>query len=135
VAEDRYGIAELAELGGVSRRTVRYYIQERLLPPPLGVGRGRHYGQDHLDRLVAVKAMQEKGASLGEIRRVLSGGRPAPGGPVPHVPRTPWMRLSLMPGLELHVSSALRLPAPGRLEELAETCRGYFRLEGGVEEE
>jgi DNA-binding transcriptional MerR regulator len=37
----RYGIDELAELGGVSRRTVRYYVQEQLLPPPLGVGAGR----------------------------------------------------------------------------------------------
>lgn len=33
----------MAELGGVSRRTVRYYVQEGLLSAPLGVGRGRHY--------------------------------------------------------------------------------------------
>ena len=32
-----YSIVELAELGGVSRRTVRYYVQESLLPS-LGVG-------------------------------------------------------------------------------------------------
>ena len=60
----RYGIDELAELGGVSRRTVRYYVQERLLPPPLGVGRGRHYGRAHLDALLRVKSMQEAGLTL-----------------------------------------------------------------------
>jgi hypothetical protein len=34
--EPRYGIDELAERGGVSRRTVRYYVQRGLLPtqPP-----------------------------------------------------------------------------------------------------
>ena len=33
--EGRYDIDELADLGGVSRRTVRYYVQEGLLPAPL----------------------------------------------------------------------------------------------------
>ena len=40
-SEPRYGIAELAEAGGVTRRTVRYYVREELLPAPLGVGK-RH---------------------------------------------------------------------------------------------
>ena len=65
----RYAIGDLAELGGVSRRTVRYYVQENLLPAPLGVGRGNHYGPAHLDRLLQVKALQEAGRSLEEIRR------------------------------------------------------------------
>ncbi len=59
-----YGIAELADLGGVSRRTVRYYVQEGLLPAPLGVGRGRHYGPAHLAQLLRVKALQEEDRSL-----------------------------------------------------------------------
>src|SRR6266404_5771758 len=70
-----YSIVELAELGGVSRRTVRYYVQESLLPPPLGVGRGRHYGSEHLARLLAVKAMQEQGMTLEEIRDAGSAGK------------------------------------------------------------
>jgi len=40
MADERYSVGELADLGGVSRRTVRYYVQEGLLPTPLGVGRG-----------------------------------------------------------------------------------------------
>ena len=113
----QYGIGELAELGGVSRRTVRYYIQEELLPPPLGVGRGRHYGQEHLEQLLRVKAMQEQGSPLSEIRRLVSGGRmtaairPA----LEAVRRTPWTRIELAPGIELNVASCIRLPPPGRL--------------------
>src|SRR4029450_5566499 len=82
----RYAIGDLADLGGVSRRTVRYYVQEGLLPPPLGVGRGNHYGPDHLDRLLRVKELQERGRSLDEIRRVLDRGEPRPAGGRPRSP-------------------------------------------------
>ena len=71
----RYAIGDLARLAGVSRRTVRYYVQEGLIPPPLGVGRGNHYGPEHLDRILHVKAMQEAGRTLGEIRDTAAGAR------------------------------------------------------------
>ena len=77
VDDQRYAIGDLASLGGVSRRTVRYYVQEDLLPPPFGVGRGNHYGQEHLDQLRRVKALQEAGHTLDEIRRALVDGMPA----------------------------------------------------------
>src|SRR5262245_7516590 len=128
-SEARYGIEELSDLGGVSRRTVRFYIQEGLLPTPLGVGRGRHYGEEHLRRLVRVREMQEQGLTLAEIHEKLAGGRsPAAGASAaPKPSRSAWVRLELAPGLELHVASDLRLPPPGRLAELADWCREWFR--------
>jgi DNA-binding transcriptional MerR regulator len=124
------GVAELADLGGVSRRTVRYYVQEGLLPPPRGVGRGRHYGPEHLKRLLEVKALQEQGRSLLEIREVMEGGGRARGRnapPAPPPPRAHFVRLEVLPGVELNVSSAYRVPSPGRLAELAEWCRAHLR--------
>jgi len=124
----RYAVGELAELGGVSRRTVRYYVQEGLLPAPLGVGRGRHYGPQHFERLLQVKAWQEQGKLLEEIRRLLSQGRQAAEAPpLPEVARGVWTRVEFAPGLELHVSGDQRLPSPGKLAELAEWCRREFR--------
>lgn len=125
----RYAIGDLARLGGVSRRTVRYYVQERLIPPPFGVGRGNHYGPEHLERLLRVKALQEAGRTLDEIR----GASPAtdvatPGratGPI-HVERSLWRRLSLAPGVELHIAGHVRLPSPGQLQELAAWCRQHL---------
>ena len=35
--ELRYAIQDLADLADVSRRTVRYYVQEGLIPPPTGL--------------------------------------------------------------------------------------------------
>ena len=131
--QDLYSIDELADLGGVSRRTVRYYVQEGLLPSPLGVGRGRHYGRPHLDRLLEVKAWQEAGLSLDEIRaRRLPATRDGSAAPrlSRPLPRTTWRRLELAPGVELHVAQDVRLPAPGRLEELVEWCHTHLSGEG-----
>jgi DNA-binding transcriptional MerR regulator len=127
------GIAELATLGGVTRRTVRYYVQEGLLPAPRGVGRGDHYGPEHLDRLLRVKGLQERGRTLEEIRRELMAPPAKGGAPVDQnvtvdlsIPRGAWVRLNVAPGIEVHVASGLRLPPPGRLAELAALCRELF---------
>ena len=131
----RYGIEDLADLGGVTRRTVRYYVQEALLPPPLGVGRGKHYGPEHLERLLYVKSLQEDGRPLAEIRRRLNGAHPSEAFPSeafasePAVSRTSWTRVTLLPGVELNVAGDVRLPPPSKIEELAEWCRRHFRRE------
>ena len=124
------GVEELADLGGVSRRTVRFYVQEGLLPPPLGVGRGRHYSPAHLKRLLEVKTLQEQGRSLAEIREAVEGEPRAKGRSVvlaPPPPRAQFVRLEILPGVELNVSSAYRVPSPGRLTELSEWCRAHLR--------
>jgi DNA-binding transcriptional MerR regulator len=135
--QGRFGIDELADLGGVSRRTVRYYVQEGLLPAPLGVGRGRHYDQSHLDRLLHVKAEQEAGRSLDDIRarRKPPSGRSQPAAAPPRpLPRSTWRRLELGPGVELHVAHDIRLPAGSRLDELVEWCRRHLSRNSEGEE-
>jgi hypothetical protein len=125
--EPRFSIQDLADLADVSRRTVRYYVQEGLLPSPLGVGRGRHYGREHLDRLLQVKALQASGRTLDDIR---GGGGPSQHSSASRLLSTPqrsvWRRLELAPGVELLVSGATTMPSPSRLRELAEWCRLHF---------
>jgi DNA-binding transcriptional MerR regulator len=126
----RYAIGDLARLAGVTRRTVRYYVQEGLIPPPLGVGRGNHYGAEHLEQILRVKAMQEAGRTLDEIRRGPTGRgskrRPAATAAPPALERSIWRRVSLAPGVELQVAGHVRLPSPARLQELAAWCRQHF---------
>jgi DNA-binding transcriptional MerR regulator len=134
VSEDpRYAIGDLADLGGVSRRTVRYYVQEGLLPAPLGVGRGNHYGPAHLDRLLKVKALQESGRTLDEIRQTLHQRSRRAEQPelAPPPERAIWRRITLAPGLELNVAGDVRLPSPGKLSELAVWCRANFSVSRG----
>lgn len=77
---ERLSIDELAAVTGVSRRTVHYYIQRRLIDPPLGRGRGRHYDRRHALQILRVRDLQRRGVALADI----SDGAPpyaAPGGP------------------------------------------------------
>ena len=126
--DPRYAIGDLADLGGVSRRTVRYYVQEGLLPTPHGVGRGNHYGPEHLEQLLKVKTLQEGGRSLDDIRRALNHKSrtrdQVESAPAPE--RSVWRRITLAPGVELNVSGDVRLPPPGKLTELAAWCRLHF---------
>jgi|GEM_PF-3077762 len=63
----RYSIGELAELTGVSRRTVHFYVQRRLIDPPLGRGRGRHYDERHVEQIRSVRLRQRQGVPLDEM--------------------------------------------------------------------
>lgn len=129
MADDpRYAIQDLADLADVSRRTVRYYVQEGLIPAPLGVGRGPHYGQAHLDRLLQVKELQAGGRSLDEIRATLDGGtgRRVTSQAAAAPDRSVWRRLQVAPGIEIHLAHHITLPGPNRLRELADWCRLHF---------
>ena len=72
-----YDLAELSDRAGVSQRTVRYYIQQGLLPSPETRGPGAHYGPEHLDRLRLIRRMQREHLPLAEIRRRLEALDPA----------------------------------------------------------
>jgi len=127
--DTRYAIGDLARLAGVSRRTVRYYVQEGLIPAPLGVGRGNHYTRAHLNEILRVRTLQEAGRTLDEIRQAPADGNKAAlreRATVTAPERTLWRRLSLSPGVEIHIASHVRLPPPSRLQELADWCRQHL---------
>lgn len=104
MSDDLLSIDELAELGGVNRRTVRYYVQRGLLPPPLGVGRGSHWTRAHLEVLLRIKALQQEGASLEAVARLLD---PAAGESLPVPAPLTWRRVEVVDGLEVHVRADL----------------------------
>jgi len=66
-------LGELTRAAGVSVRTVRYYIAEGLLPPPVGAGRRSAYAPGHLDRLRLIARWKRAYLPLKEIRRRLAG--------------------------------------------------------------
>ncbi len=67
----RHTARGLAALCGVSERTIRYYVEEGLLPSPRGRGRGAHFDDEHLVRLRLIRAMQMAGNELGAIKEYL----------------------------------------------------------------
>src|ERR1043166_4283991 len=66
-----FDIAELARAAKVTTRTVRYYVQQGLLPQPGSRGPGTRYDVGHLDRLQLIKRLQREHLPLAEIRRRL----------------------------------------------------------------
>ena len=47
---DDLDLNKLCEEAEVTQRTVRYYVQQGLLPSPIQAGPATRYGQRHLDR-------------------------------------------------------------------------------------
>jgi len=71
VAEE-YRIGELAEKSGLSKRTIHYYLNRGLLPPPRGAGPRSFYTRGHLLRLELLKELQTRYWPLDKIREHLN---------------------------------------------------------------
>lgn len=73
MSPDDYLINELAKQAGVSVRTIRYYIDEGLLPPPETKGRYASFGEEYLDLLELIRRLKEAFLPLKEIRERVAG--------------------------------------------------------------
>ncbi|GGZ49303.1 MerR family transcriptional regulator [Streptomyces subrutilus] len=62
-----YRTAELAGEAGIPVRTLRFYRERKLLPPPRREGRIAWYDDHHLARLRTIAALLERGHTLGGI--------------------------------------------------------------------
>jgi len=71
-AAREYRIGELAREAGITVRTLRYYRERRLLPPPRREGRIGWYSQAHLERLRVIGQLLGRGHTLGGIGELLS---------------------------------------------------------------
>jgi len=116
----RYGIQQLVQASGVPRRTVRYYVQLGLLPPPSGAGRGHYYTPEHLGRLLRIRELRNAGRSLEEIRYLLSGVEREAHEELPPTPVIePAAHIRVADGLEVVVSGRAKPPTPSQLQALA----------------
>jgi DNA-binding transcriptional MerR regulator len=66
-----YTLNELTEATGITPRTVRYYVAEGLLPPPVAAGPRSYYSDVHLQRLRLIGYLKDAYLPLKEIRRRL----------------------------------------------------------------
>ncbi|MCF3136135.1 MerR family transcriptional regulator [Streptomyces olivochromogenes] len=69
---------ELARLAGITVRTLRFYRERKLIPPPRREGRIAWYDDHHLARLRTISALLERGHTLSgiaELAEALDQGR------------------------------------------------------------
>jgi len=141
---------QLAFRAGVPLRTVRFYVQEKLIDPPLGRGRGAHFTDHHLVQLQQARTLQNAGFSLDAIREQradLTVGLQAMARYETwrerwraHAPnakaRSPdededldpaeCLRVPMADGVELMIARDRRLPSPRQLVEIALYIRKVF---------
>jgi len=143
----KYTAEQLAELAGMPLRTVRYYVQEELIDAPLGLGRGSHFDDKHLDQLKRIRLLQDAGFDLKEIRArggdveailnglhlgnmqnlsrlrtFLRGRKLRPGELDPDTA----VRIPMADGVELLVDPDRDMPSPKDLVEIALLIRKTF---------
>jgi len=66
-----YWISELAAISGVSTRTIRYYIQEGLLPQPEIRGKYAVFTDEYMHRLRLIKYLKDAYLPLNRIKELL----------------------------------------------------------------
>ncbi|MGC0340086.1 MerR family transcriptional regulator [Streptomyces sp. SLBN-8D4] len=73
-----YRMEELARLAGITVRTLRFYRERKLIPPPRREGRIAWYDDHHLARLRTIATLLERGHTLtgiAELAEALDHGR------------------------------------------------------------
>jgi DNA-binding transcriptional MerR regulator len=138
---DAMTISQLAARSGVPPRRLRYYVAERLIPPPVGRGRAAYYTHEHLGRLEQIRALREVNLSLDEIRDRL---RESPAGvaPPPSPPTTEeWRRWKIVSGVEIHVRQDLDSSLMSKARMLVGVAYHIFsdpnapmKIEGAIED-
>jgi len=106
-----YSIQELCDKTGLPRRTIHFYSQQGILPPPSGAGLGAHYDEGHLLRLLLIPVLRQQGLRLDEIRSQLTG-----------------MDLEALQALHLQLGQAHRPPAPQPVGQVYT----HYALPGGM---
>ncbi len=64
-----FDIQELVQKSGVPRRTIYFYVQQGILPPPQGAGLAAYYTDEHLLRLQLIPILRRQGLRLDDIRQ------------------------------------------------------------------
>jgi DNA-binding transcriptional MerR regulator len=147
-----YTAETLAFRAGVPLRTVRFYVQEKLIDPPLGRGRGANFTERHLAQLQQARTLQNLGFSLDDIRdrqsELILGPQTVSifdsnlsfnamrkrWHQLEQANRTPeaelnveeCIRIPMADGIELMVSQDRQLPSPRQLAEIALYLRKVF---------
>ena len=120
--EKRYTIEELQEITGYSRRTIRYYVQEGLIEPPAGRGRGGFYFDSHLQRLLQIKSLRDQGLKLSDILEYFRQGRE----PVRTYQREIWIKYPVKPGIEIHINREIDEKERKKITEIIRVARAIF---------
>jgi len=125
MAAKKYTIDDLCELTGYTRRTIRFYIQEGLLEPPAGRGRGGFYYDSHLTQLRQIRALQEMGMSLVSMMKFIKAEKRAEVTSAREV----LVKYKIVPGVEISVRREMEETSGKKILEIIRIARAILKGE------
>src|SRR6266498_200256 len=124
-------IGEVADRAGVPAKTIRFWEDRRLLPPPARTPAGyRDYGTVVLERIGFIRHAQAAGLTLdaiGQILGIRDGGQP----PCAHVTALITQRLAEVEARLAELASAARWSRARAAAQDPADCHGYCSIIGG----
>lgn len=113
-----YSISDLERLTGITKRNIRFYIQQGLVDKPSGDRRLAEYGEDHVRQLMSAKSLREQGVSIDGIKALMSGdNKNAAAAEVPEVRFL--TQVSIYPGISLVFDCASPVTAALNIADLS----------------
>jgi DNA-binding transcriptional MerR regulator len=147
MAIDSYTLKELQALTGVPTRTLRDWVQRKLLPRPTGKGRGSRYGSSHVLRAKYLRLLTSQGLSPRQARAKLVqssedqmaarlASPQGPSGPsteplpppAPNYPSTQWESINVMNGMVILLDLS---KGPG-LRRVANEIYSHYAIAGSM---
>ena len=126
--QSRFSAERLSAITGLTRRTIRYYVQEELIDKPVGEKNGAYYTDRHLADLLWVKEKAEAGYKLAGIRSILEARKRQQQQEEPS--RRPdvqeiWTHLNICSGIKLLIEpSSAQIPP----QDLRNFIKGVIHL-------
>src|SRR5262245_21526812 len=123
-----YSADDLANLAGLPRRTIRYYIGLGLIDRPIGETRGAHYTREHLRQLLEIRRLTEQGLSLDRVREVLHHKAEPPTEPRARRPGDVEVKshVHVAPGVDIVIAPRTAARTPEQLRRFARETRAAF---------
>ncbi len=125
----KLGIDDLCRLTGLTRRTVRFYIQKGLLDKPFGEKKGAWYSQEHLERLVRIRQLSASGLSLDAVARQFDDSADVGGSASVALPGSVTVKshITVARGLEVVVCPDLAQMRPEQLRKFIRLLAGAYK--------
>ena len=140
---EEFSIQDLCDQTGLPRRTIHFYIQQGILPPPSGSGLGARYQREHLLRLQSIPILRQQGLRLDDIRQKFSHAESSElerlvkespavmaSSPSPSIPEpasgTPYLVYTLPDGIILMIPNNLPAETRQKAHQLLQAAQQVF---------
>jgi len=137
----KYKINDVSKETGCTKRTIRYYVQRNLIPPPDYAGRGAYYNEHHIELIKIIKILRKEYLPLEKIKeklddnifvkKVLAKGKKSVTGKAPDLlTRNRIVRVNLSPDIEINYKDYLPGTIKNKIEKIIKFSINILTEEG-----